>query len=93
MYDELINHFLEIVNHPSGVCIAKVVITRFKDDPERVGGIVKLAAKDLDIIIQNPYGNYAIQHMITVTIFSFLTVKRITKSNNLRRLLKKLLTR
>ena len=51
MYDELLNHFLEIVNHPSGVCIAKVIITKFKDDAEKVEGIAKLAAKDLDLII------------------------------------------
>ena len=51
MYDELINHFLEIINHPSGVCIAKVVITKFKDDNEKVEGIVKLAVKNLDLII------------------------------------------
>ena len=51
MYEELIKHFIEIVNHPSGVCIAKVIITKFKDDPEKVSEIVKLSAKDLDIII------------------------------------------
>ena len=51
MFDELIKHFLEIVNHPSGVCIAKVIITKFKDDPEKVEEIVKQALNDLDIII------------------------------------------
>ena len=41
-------------------------MTKFKDMiPERKI-LISLLTKNLDMIIQNPYGNYALQHAIDV---------------------------
>jgi len=44
----------------------KGIMTKFKySKPERKV-LINMLLKNLDIIIQNPYGNYALQHAIDV---------------------------
>lgn len=44
----------------------KDIITRFKGDQAKKKVILSLLDSKIDLIVQNPYGNYAIQHVIDV---------------------------
>jgi len=41
-------------------------MTKFKEMKQERKAIINLLIKNLDMIIQNPYGNYALQHAIDV---------------------------
>ena len=41
-------------------------MTRIKDQQNERKIFINLLNKNLDLIIQNPYGNYALQHAIDV---------------------------
>ena len=41
-------------------------MSKFKSNKEKVAEIIKILSENLDVIVQNPYGNYAIQHAIDV---------------------------
>lgn len=64
IFDSLLPNFLDIVNHQSGLCVLKDIITRFKGDQAKKKVILSLLDSKIDLIVQNPYGNYAIQHVI-----------------------------
>ena len=51
IYDELITHFTEIINHTTGVCIAKVIISRFNEDADKIKIICNLTANNLELLI------------------------------------------
>jgi len=57
-------NFVEIVNHTSGVCIAKAAMSKFKDDINKVKNFSALISQHFDNIVQNPFGNYAVQFAI-----------------------------
>lgn len=66
VFESLLEHFLPIVNHQYGLCVLKDLMTKFKANHEKSGMILRKIMAHLDEIIQDPYGNYAIQHAIDV---------------------------
>ena len=44
-------------------------MAKFKDYKQERKVLINMLIKNLDIIIQNPYGNYALQHAIDVEIY------------------------
>ena len=78
IFDELIPHFLLIVNHQCGLCVLKELMSKFRDEEYRRTIFLNLIEKHFDDIVQDPYGNYAIQHTVDVNTqiqFLFLNSK------------------
>jgi len=48
------------------LCVLKDLISKFKNNSERTQTIVQKMRDSLDEIVQDPYGNYAIQHAIDI---------------------------
>jgi len=61
----VVNNFVEITNNAYGVCMVKILITRFHSDSIVRAKLLELVQANLEQIIQNPFGNYAVQHSIT----------------------------
>jgi len=49
-----------MANHSHGLCVLKPIMTKVEKKPELKMNIIKLLRDNLENIIQNPYGNYAI---------------------------------
>lgn len=62
----LMDKFLTVVNHQFGLCVLKDLMTKFKSNAEKSFIMINKMRDSLDEIIQDPYGNYAIQHAIDV---------------------------
>ena len=50
----------------------KAVMFKFKKNQEKSQFIIKILHENCDILIQHPYGNYAIQYGFEVKIIVFL---------------------
>lgn len=50
------------------------MISRTEKDSERKRLLIQLIAKNLEELIQNPYGNYAIQHAFEVHLQASLVM-------------------
>jgi len=62
IYQPLVERFLDVVNHSFGLCVMKQLMTKVEKSPELKKRIVDLLCDNLENLIQNPYGNYALQH-------------------------------
>ena len=71
VFVKLIERFILIVNHQFGLCVLKDLITKFKGNSEKCSLILCKMRDQLDEIVQDPFGNYAIQHVIDVFILIY----------------------
>lgn len=62
-------NFQIIANNSGGVCVIKEIMKRFQENKKfgnEINLFISCVNKNLDFIIQNPFGNYVIQNMIEV---------------------------
>lgn len=67
IYDIIIDNFMIMSNHSNGLCVIKKIIIHCSRKPT----LEKIQSKLIEnalILIQNPYGNYAIQVAFDVII-------------------------
>lgn len=64
--DRIMDYFIQVVNHQYGLCVLKDLMTKLKGNAEKTGVILRKMLVHIDEIIQDPYGNYAIQHAMDV---------------------------
>jgi len=64
IFEPLVDRFVEVANHSFGLCVLKQLITKVEKVPELRRRIIKLLYDNLENLIQNPYGNYALQHAL-----------------------------
>jgi len=64
IYQPIVERFLEVANHSFGLCVLKQIITKVESAPELKKKLIKLLYDNLENLIQNPYGNYALQHAL-----------------------------
>jgi len=60
------DYFIQVVNHQYGLCVLKDIMTKYKGNSDKTAMILRKMLQHLDEIIQDPYGNYAIQHAMDV---------------------------
>lgn len=67
IYDLVIDNFMMLANHNNGLCVVKKVIihTQTKETIDKIRESIIINAMYL---IQNPYGNYAIQVAFDVNL-------------------------
>jgi len=64
IFEPLVNRFVEVANHSFGLCGLKQLITKIDKIPEMRRRLIRLLYDNLENLIQNPYGNYALQHAL-----------------------------
>jgi hypothetical protein len=62
IYEPVISRFAEVANNSFGLCVLKQLMTKVEKDEQMRSTIVHLLYENLEDLIQNPYGNYAVQH-------------------------------
>lgn len=62
VFEQAIENFMELANHPHGLCVLKVCISNCPRD-HRPNLLRELSSHALELV-QSPYGNYAIQHVL-----------------------------
>lgn len=66
IYQPIVDKFTEVANHSSGLCVLKQLMSKVEKIPEYKKQIIGLIFDNLENLIQNPFGNYAIQHALEV---------------------------
>ncbi|CAD8182548.1 unnamed protein product [Paramecium octaurelia] len=66
IFSKLMEKFIQVVNHQFGLCVLKDLITKFKNNQEKCNFILIKMRDQLDDIVQDPFGNYGVQHVIDV---------------------------
>jgi len=66
LYQPLLERFLDVVNHSFGLCVLKQLMTKVEKSYELKRPIVEMLYENFENLIQNPYGNYALQHAMDV---------------------------
>jgi hypothetical protein len=66
IYKPLIGRFLEIANNAFGLCVLKQLMVKVEKAPEMKKEIITLLHENFEDLVQNPYGNYAIQHAFDI---------------------------
>ncbi len=59
--EEALAEFVKLANNANGLCLIKKLIPICGKDPVLVKRMVEIVSKDSIELVQNPYGNYAIQ--------------------------------
>ena len=68
--NEILKHFMTLVMDSNGICIIKAfILSNF--DLELRNKIIELIVRNCLEIVQNPYGNYAIQEAFEVFLKLF----------------------
>ena len=70
IYESLIDSFEVIANNANGLCVAKLVI--LCKNQENAKKLQKKILENAMNLVQNPYGNYAIQKALEVNIKSLI---------------------
>jgi hypothetical protein len=60
IYDYVIANFMKLSNHNNGLCVVKKIIIHAAKS-ETIERLKELLVSNAMMLIQNPYGNYAIQ--------------------------------
>ncbi|CAD8209627.1 unnamed protein product [Paramecium pentaurelia] len=66
IFHKLMDRFIQVVNHQFGLCVLKDLITKFKNNLDKSAIIINKMKDHLDEIIQDPFGNYGVQHVIDI---------------------------
>ncbi|CAD8211450.1 unnamed protein product [Paramecium octaurelia] len=66
IFNKLMDRFIQVVNHQFGLCVLKDLITKFKNNLDKSTIIINKIRDHLDEIVQDPFGNYGVQHVIDV---------------------------
>ena len=67
----LLDNYVEFANNPQGLCVLKHLMNKFTDSESSTLFINK-SIQNIEVLIQSPFGNYAIQHAYEVIIFIFI---------------------
>jgi hypothetical protein len=67
IYKTLINNFEMLANNANGLCVAKLII--LTKDNENLKILHSKIVENALVLVQNPYGNYAIQKALEVLIY------------------------
>jgi hypothetical protein len=67
IYNFVINNFMKLANHSNGLCVVKKIIIHALKG-ETFEKLKDLLISNAMILIQNPYGNYAIQVAFDVNL-------------------------
>lgn len=62
VYTPVIDNIVELGNDCHGLCVLKQLMSKYKFHVEKSKKIIELLSLHNDILIQSPFGNYAIQH-------------------------------
>ena len=62
---EVIEQFMPLSNHMKGLCVIKKVIQKTTNQ-EKIRTILDIITENAMNLVQNPYGNYAIQTALEV---------------------------
>lgn len=75
----LTTHYVELANNAQGLCVLKVLMNKFGGFPvsPQASKFLALAVQHVEVLIQSPFGNYAIQH--TYDIFGFEKCAQLTE--------------
>lgn len=66
VYDVVVENFMLIANHNSGLCVTKKLIIHCTRE-DTIEKIKQVIVNNAIYLIQNPYGNYAIQMVLDVS--------------------------
>ena len=64
LYQPLFDNFVQVANNSFGLLVLKQVMCRVESKDSLKQKVVELTCLHFEKLIQNPYGNYAIQHII-----------------------------
>jgi hypothetical protein len=67
IYNTIINNFMLLANNSNGLCVCKKIIIHALNI-ETIKRIQEQIAENAIVLVQNPYGNYAIQVAFEVKI-------------------------
>jgi hypothetical protein len=67
IYQTLIKNFEILANNANGLCVAKLII--LTKDNENLKILHSKIVDNALVLVQNPYGNYAIQKALEVMIY------------------------
>jgi hypothetical protein len=68
VYETIIKNFLFLTNNSNGLCVIKKIIARAQTSESQIM-IRNILSDNALVLVQNPYGNYAIQSALEVKIF------------------------
>jgi len=68
IYKPLVGRFLEVANNAHGLCVLKQLMTKVEKVTEFKREIINLIHINFEELVQNPFGNYAIQHAFDVYV-------------------------
>jgi len=64
IYEPVIARFIDVANNSFGLCVLKHLMTKVEKADAMRDRITNLLYENLEELIQNPYGNYAVQHAL-----------------------------
>lgn len=64
LYQPLFDNFVQIANNSFGLLVLKQMMARVEQKDALKHRVVELTCLNFEKLIQNPYGNYAIQHIV-----------------------------
>lgn len=70
IYSTVIENLVNITAHNNGLCVVKKIIIHCSS-PDSINSIKNIIVQNAFYMIQNPYGNYVIQMVLTVN-FNFI---------------------
>lgn len=70
---DVVDNFMNLVNHMKGLCVVKKVIQKTKKEKFMLR-VIELIEENALNLVQNPYGNYAIQTSIEVNKYNFILI-------------------
>jgi len=64
LYQPLFDNFVQVANNSFGLLVLKQMMARVEQKELLKNRVVELTCLNFEKLIQNPYGNYAIQHIV-----------------------------
>lgn len=64
LYQPLFDNFVQVANNSFGLLVLKQMMAKVEQKEALKNKVVELTSINFEKLIQNPYGNYAIQHIV-----------------------------
>jgi len=64
LYQPLFDNFVQVANNSFGLLVLKQMMAKVEQKEALKSRVVELTSINFEKLIQNPYGNYAIQHIV-----------------------------
>lgn len=80
--DTILSNFVDFANNAQGLCVLKQIMTKFINCKNYSQQMIQKMVENCEVLIQSPFGNYAIQHSYEVYGFennNQLTQKILSK--------------